>query len=638
MNVIKRLFKAPKFKPGSLFLSTTLVILLYVFMDWLFIISQPSFMNAVKFSDQVLILLNATALFSLIYLVPFIPYLVLDRIIKGKPAKRMLRTVFTLLPAFVFTTMVLLLVDNFTYNLLDFGVVTSRGAVRWVYAAVFVLVFIFLVTRIIRFTNNLDSGLRKKTARKRTILITGVIILLALLGALPVLGNPNQSLFNTYTLPKSALRQKPNIILVTADSLNSEKMSAYGFKKETTPFLELLVKSSLVAENHFSNAQGTIGSLSSILSGRYPEDIRMLADEDILRDEDAYQHLPLILKRYGYSTAQLSFSYYADAGNLNLLGGFDLANDEETAANPIVSAAAAALPTDYYYFLRDILIRAGDRLGHIFFIKLMENPYKQMTQSPEEFNDTYKLETVFSMLENSKQPLFVHLHWMGTHGPKYHPDVQVFSSGKDPDLQGNREEDFYLDSILEFDQGMAQLYDVLVKTRQIKNTVLIITSDHSQRWSVSRLPLIIRFPYGQHRGDLGGNTENLDIAPTILDYLDLPEPEWMAGQSLLSERDANRPVFIAQIGDADKDLETGEISYPEPAEPFYQFGRMTVVLCDTWYTVNLKTLKMTSGKVRSYSGTCRAAPNSLSALNLIRTHLESYGFDTFSLYRVTLPR
>jgi arylsulfatase A-like enzyme len=453
-----------------------------------------------------------------------------------------------------------------------------------------------------------------------------------------VFANPNQSLFNTYILAKNTLKQKPNIILITADSLNSEKMSAYGFTNETTPFLELLSKSSLVAENNFSNAQGTIGSLSSILSGRYPADIRMLADEDILRDEDAYRHLPLILKRYGYSTAQLSFSYYADAGNLNLLGGFDIANGEETAANPFVSTAAAALPTDYYYFLREVLIRAGDRLGHIFFIKTMENPYKQMTESPEEFDDKYKLETVFSMLENSKQPLFVHLHWMGTHGPKYYPDVQVFSSGKDPELQGNREEDFYLDSILEFDKGMAQLYDVLVKTKQIKNTVLIITSDHSQRWSVARLPLIIRFPYGQYRGSLGGNTENLDIAPTILDYLGLPRPDWMAGHSLLSERNGHRPVFIAQIGDADKDPKTGEISYPELVEPFYQFGRMTVVLCDTWYTVNLKTLTMTRGKVRAYSGICSIEHSPLSALNLIRTHLEINGFDAFSLYRVTLPK
>ncbi len=622
-----------------MFLATTLVVLLYVFMDWLFIISQPSFMNALKFSDKVLILLNAAALLALICLLAFLPYLLLDRVLKGKSAKRVLRIVFTFLPAFVFTTMLLVLVDNYTYNLFDFGVVTSSGVVRGVYATVFVLVFIFLVTGIIKFANNLDSGLRKKTARKRNFLIAGVTILLVLLGALPVLGNPNQSLFNTIILPKNALRQKPNILLITADSLNAEKMSTYGYKNETTPFLELLAKSSLVAENHFSNAQGTIGSLSSILSGRYPADMRMLADEDILRDEDAYRHLPLILKRYGYSTAQLSFSYYADAGNLNLLGGFDLANDEETAANPIVSTVSAALPTDYYYFLRDILIRAGDRLGHIFFIKKMENPYKQMTESPEEFNDKYKLETVISMLENAKQPLFVHLHWMGTHGPKYYPDVQVFSSGKDPELQGNREEDFYLDSILEFDQGMAQLYDVLLETGQIKNTILIITSDHSQRWTVARLPLIMRFPYGQHRGSLRGNTENLDIAPTILDYLDLPEPEWMTGQSLLSGRDAYRPVFIAQIGDADKDPETGEISYPEPTEPFYQFGRMTTVLCDTWYTVNLKTLKMTSGKVRGYSGRCSAKDSTpLTALNLIRTHMETYGFDAFSLYRVILPR
>jgi arylsulfatase A-like enzyme len=413
----------------------------------------------------------------------------------------------------------------------------------------------------------------------------------------------------------------------------------YGYDKDTTPFLADLSKTSLVGENHFSNAQGTIGSLTSMLTGKYPADVRVLASKDILEGEDAYQHLPGLLKKYGYKTVQLTYSYYADAGNLNIQDGFDLANGETAATNPVSSTLSSLLPTDYYYFLRELYIRATDRLAHIFFIKDMKNPYKQMTESPDKFNDAYKMQTALALLEESQKPLFIHIHWMGAHGPKYYPEEQVFSAGKDPSEQGNRDEDFYLDSILEFDTSLAEFYSKLDSLGIMDNTVLIVTSDHTQKWSISRIPLLVHFPGNEFAGEITSNTENLDITPTILDYLDIPQPNWMAGQSLLGSFDPTRPIFIAQIGDSSKDAETGKISYPEPVAPFYQFGKMSVVSCDTWYKLNLLKKELTTGKVKYYVGQCTGSElTARQALALIETHLDKYGFDVSSLAGVKMPQ
>ena len=131
----------------------------------------------------------------------------------------------------------------------------------------------------------------------------------------------------------------------------------------------------------------------------------------------------------------------------------------------------------------------------------MSNPYKQVTQSPERFNDPYKLESALSLLDASNDPMFIHIHWMSPHGPKYYPETQVFSTGHDPQTQGNREEVFYLDSVLEFDKSMVDFIGSLEDSGQLDNTIIILTSDHSLRWNVTRLPLIMYFPSGEKAGD-----------------------------------------------------------------------------------------------------------------------------------------
>ena len=88
----------------------------------------------------------------------------------------------------------------------------------------------------------------------------------------------------------------PNIILLGSDGLNADNMSVYGYDKDTTPRLRELAQTSLVAENAFTNAGNTAGSVVSILSGKLPTQTRVLYPPDILTDLAAFQHLPGILK------------------------------------------------------------------------------------------------------------------------------------------------------------------------------------------------------------------------------------------------------------------------------------------------------------------------------------------------------
>jgi hypothetical protein len=196
-------------------------------------------------------------------------------------------------------------------------------------------------------------------------------------------------------------------------------------------------------------------------------------------------------------------------------------------------------------------------------------------------------------------------------------------------LQGKFDNRLYDDSILEFDHALADFYQSLQAKGSAENTVLIIASDHSLKWTASRLPLLFHFPGNSHAGTIEGNVQNLDIAPTILDHLGLPQPEWMAGQSLLQPADPERPVFIAAIPKSTKNPDTGKVVYPDPEPPFYQFGRMTVVECDTWYRLGLDSLEFDHGRVKNYQGNCENESfGARDALEMIITHFGAYGFET----------
>jgi phosphoglycerol transferase MdoB-like AlkP superfamily enzyme len=637
MKNIKKYFIRPAFSPISLFYTTSLVSFLYVFMEWTYNLNRSTLASAGHFAGKVFIFFNSSAVLALFCGFVVLAYLGLWSLLKGEKTRHLLCFVFALVPSLLLTIMLLLLVDNTTYTLWKVGIITSKGFVRGLYGFLIVVVMLIIHPWVVNFTNRIEKSLDRSKALTRSRLLAGTLSFFLVITFLPVLFNLKTLLARQNEPANSTLENRPNIVLITVDSLNAKSMSLYGYPKETTPFLEELASSSLVGEDHFSNAQGTIGSLTSILTGRDPADTRVLASDDILEGEDAYLHLPGILKQYGYETIQLSYSYYADAGNVNIQNGFDLANSESSRMNIISSVLSSALPTNYYYFLRELFLRATDRVGHIFFLKDMSNPYKQVTESPEKFNDAYKLETALSMLETSDQPVFIDIHWMGTHGPKYYPSEQVFSTGEDPQQQKDREETFYLDSILEFDTSMSGFFSDLEQGGLLENTMVIITADHSQRWSITRLPLIIYFPGGSKTGAIETSTENLDLAPTILDYLDISQPSWMPGQSLLTMPDPDRPIFIAQIFGSDKDPVTGKITYPPSVAPFYQFGKISVVQCDTWYMLNMQTHVLSHSKVMPYSDRCGTTSlSSEQALILLKEHLAAYGFDISSLDDVTI--
>lgn len=72
--------------------------------------------------------------------------------------------------------------------------------------------------------------------------------------------------------PAEATTTRPNVLVVVLDSLRADHVGSYGYRRPTTPFLDLLAREGVVFEQTYSQSSYTRQSVSSILTGRNPSE------------------------------------------------------------------------------------------------------------------------------------------------------------------------------------------------------------------------------------------------------------------------------------------------------------------------------------------------------------------------------
>jgi len=221
---------------------------------------------------------------------------------------------------------------------------------------------------------------------------------------------------------------------------------------------------------------------------------------------------------------------------------------------------------------------------------------------------------------------------MGTHEP-FRPERRVFSNER----SALHSLDAYDDTILEFDGLAKRIIEFLESRGRFGNTLLVFHSDHGLSFRTDvRLPLFFHFPGGTHAGRLGANTQNLDIVPTILDYLAVEASHWMEGRSLLgTPPDSARPVFSASRppGTAFARGPFWQLDQDQLEPPFYSLGVLTMIICNRWFRFNLKTAALTAGVVPGHTQPCdeEPLPEAEEARAIMIAHLQDKGFDTSTL-------
>lgn len=611
---------------------TNLVMILFstitlVFMEWLFITTKPSFLSGSSIQEKITVLLMSIVLVFGVLILVSIPFLLYCSLFPSNIKTNAF--LIAIIPAIVLASSALLMIDNFTYTIFKFGVFTTSGISKAIYLFFWCLIFLVIFLKLKRKVKDMIQ----KSAVEGIQTLFLPILMIAFSCTISLLFIRIPTTFRINHDSNVLTNPYPNIVLFTADGVNAENMSLYGYERETTPFLDSIKEDLIISQNHFTNSANTTGSIISMMTGKYPTTSRVLYPPDILRGQDSVEHFPGILKDLGYYTAQFAIDHFVDSSTQNLQDSFDESNEKQIQAIFTNKYINSRFPEYCKLFLNEIELRLITRIKHIFFIRAIENTFLQITLTQKNFDDTKKIVKAIDVIKNKSEPAFIHIHWMGTHGGKFFPDTYKYSSGIDRDNQSLWDVNLYDDAIIDVDKALKFLFKELSDIGELENTIVIFTSDHGQRFTViNRLPLLIFNPHSNGLPLPLGNTQNIDIAPTILDLLNYEQPGWMlGGRSIFADNQVGITVVSTgtnRVEDTESGWGLNEIYL---TQPFYQFDYLNVIYCDRFYKLNLEDLYWSNGVVSSYDGVCPeknyAFKNEIRLLMIDRLIEDGFEFD-----------
>ena len=599
---------------------------LYVLMEWVFFATKPSFMSTLGNGERVRILLLAP--------VPLLAVLWAGCAVAAGAARLAPRTrpfwarLGALGPGFLLAATVLLLLDNVTYTLFRFGALTSSGPGRVAYLALFAGLG-FWGWRTALGWLRAALGWRRPVRRA----VFGLLGALAGWAALLATGDDRPAATDSVAAAdRGSARNRPNVLILAWDGISAENLSLYGYERDTTPFLRTFRPDrALVCENAFANSLNSGGSIASLLTGKQPTTLRTYYPPEILTGRHAYEHLPGLLRQQGYWNLDISARQFADAYDLNMQNAFDEANGRTDGGGKWQAALTKILGLNAGYFLGATAERLQERLRHAAGRRNVPSVYDQVAgrSAGEQLDDAPRIERLLrAFAERGDQPLFAHVHMMETHGPKFRIENPLFSRGRTQTAIFDT--DFYDDALLEMDAAFARIVRALEAAGQLDRTVLVLASDHGKAWGSGRTPLVFWFPPGGPAGRIRHNAQNLDVAPTLLDYLGLPIPEWMEGASLLAgEPPATRPIFFAAINSRLVNTRKWRIDESRQQPPFFSLGVVGMRIGPFHHELDLTTGVLKQKPLTHYVGRMAEAelPSTVEARRMLLEHLAQRGYE-----------
>ncbi|NIR52851.1 sulfatase-like hydrolase/transferase, partial [candidate division KSB1 bacterium] len=330
------------------------------------------------------------------------------------------------------------------------------------------------------------------------------------------------------------MQTKPNIFLITVDSLRCDHLGCYGYRKPTSPNIDAFAQHSTLFTHAFSNGPNTPHAFPAIMAAR--ESLKSMK----LGLFDAPATLAETLCAHGYATI-----------------GFN-------AANPYVSR--------YFHYHRgfdefhdylDFEIRVDEGHGDSSFIAVPQLEIDKYVISEESIKAKATLEAtinaeIFEFITRLRdEPFFMWVHYMDTHYP-YLPQLQ-------PQLELNmepisKEENFALNVCVRENMGISsrerktliRLYDAAVRQLDTKiaellhflkrhdlfeSALIILTADHGEEFvdhgdlqhksklfeELMHVPFILKRPF-QKTGECQHFASLLQLAPTIVTEAGMGNP------------------------------------------------------------------------------------------------------------------
>jgi len=387
-----------------------------------------------------------------------------------------------------------------------------------------------------------------------------------------------------------------NVLFIPADQWRGNCLSTLGHRVQT-PNLDQLAASGTLFKHHYANAVPCGPSRASLHTGMYLQNHRSGTNGTPL--DARFTNWALEARASGYDP--VLFGYTDTANDPRAFSADDpvLASYEGPlpGIRPIVPMGT--FPDAWAAWLNSLGYEIPEPNWRLYTEKTNALEYEAggthsaPLKIPQEHHDTYfMVDRVIDFIDRSSQSFCIHLSLLRPHPPWVAP--YPFNELYPPDELGdfvraaNVEEEAaqhpflaemlskrhyraphqedkllrlkssYYGLMTEVDTNLGRLFDHLKQAGHWDDTLIIFTSDHGEQIGDHHLlgklgyfdasyhiPLIIRDPSaeaaGQHGKTVDVFTENIDIMPTLLGWLDIPAPTQCDGQSLLPIIRQGRP-------------------------------------------------------------------------------------------------
>ena len=357
---------------------------------------------------------------------------------------------------------------------------------------------------------------------------------------------------------------RPDILFITLDALSARHLTMYGYPRPTSPNLQAFADGAITLDHFYANSNWTRPGIATLLNGVRPwthrGDVGAL-DPKVVETRNLVRQLVLA----GYDARCVATNLFAGPFSQDLLGVFRQEKVELVFPALNYGLVWSQLPS--------ISGQAAAALGPVprilSIVQILSwKQFPDKTQAP--------VAAAESLFRNATdRPQFVWLHLLTAHDPYAAPKPFMgslepsplaremrktfatygFLAAQDPCFP-NIYQGRYDEAIMCMDAGLGQLFDWLKAQGRFERTLIVVTADHGESFThgygghggpllsedLLWIPCLIKPPF--HHGPERDSRlfEQVDLEPTMLQMVGLPEPRGLEGVAM-ARKPEGLPVF-----------------------------------------------------------------------------------------------
>ncbi|WP_420643991.1 sulfatase [Candidatus Leptofilum sp.] len=355
---------------------------------------------------------------------------------------------------------------------------------------------------------------------------------------------------------------KPNILLLTIDTLRADTLGYAGYKKPITPNIDKLASQGIRFTQAITPGSWTQAAFPGIITSTYacmyggclgrlsperPSPVKIMGDEGGY-ETAAFSTSPLLSRTYGYDRKFQRFN--------------DLNPGEKS---PKIRG-----------------IKGGQALLRQPIVHQIAKLFGQNWRPPKLYATAAELnDAAMPWLASIGEPFKAWLHYMDVHWPYHLEDeltkpkdiaeawadlshlheVNWYGAPVSPE-QKARYIRLYEEAIAYTDAQIGRLMDFLDETGLAENTIIVLVSDHGEEFlerrhwghvelnlydEILKVPMLMRIPGVSGNQVIGQQVSTMDIMPTLLELAGCRIPEKVLGKSLVPLWDGDPADYGVEV-------------------------------------------------------------------------------------------